>query len=218
MRRAWLPLAALGALVCAPAHAFLGIGDVVYNPTEYGQFAKTIQQSKQLYDASIRQLGRLASIEKTMNDANEAYQNLRALNLRELWQNLEPGTDLQGTTTPIAALRANLTNSVSGAAHDATYVRYELQQLGQLDRLASVQQASADDNEKASATPQPAESAQITAASTSALAALAASEERRRTERDSARAIAQQGEIDHFKDNSLYGALGQGATASDTSR
>ena len=214
MRRAWLPLAAAGLLGCAPAHAFWGMGDVVYNPTEYGQFAKTIQQGKALYDASIRQLGRLASIEKTMNDANEAYQNLRALNLRELWQNLEPGTDLQGTTTPIATLRASLTNSVSGAAHDATYVRYELQQLGQLDRLASVQQASADDNEKASATPQPAESAQITAASTSALAALAASEERRRTERDYARAAAQQGDIDRFRDTSVYDALAHGARAS----
>ncbi len=213
MRRAWLGLAALGILACPPAHAFLGIGDVVYNPTEYGQFAKTIQQSKQLYEASIRQLGRLASIEKTMNDANEAYQNLRALNLRELWQNLEPGTDLQGTTTPIATLRASLTNSVSGAAHDATYVRYELQQLGQLDRLASVQQASADDNEKASARPQPAQSAQITAASTSALAALAASEERRRTARDLARASAQQEDIDHFRDTSVYDALAHGAQA-----
>ena len=218
MRRAWLSLAALGALVCAPAHAFLGIGDVVYDPTEYGQFAKTIQQSKQLYDASIRQLGRLASIEKTMNDADEAYQNLRTLNLSELWRNLQPGTDLQGTTTPIATLRAEIENTASGSAHDAAYVRYELQQLGALDRLASVQQASADDNEKASAQPKPAESAQITAASTSALAALAASEERRRTERDSARAIAQQGEIDHFKDNSLYGAIGQGPTASGTAR
>ncbi len=209
----WLPAAAL-LFVLEPAHAFWGIGDVVYNPTEYGQFGKTIEQGKQLYDASVRQLDSLASIERSMNEANQAYQNLRTLNLSELWQNLQPGMSLHGTTTPIATLRAEIANSQNGVTHDAGYIRYQLQQLDQLDRLAVVQQASAGDNQKASATPQPAQSAQITAASTSALAALAASEERRRTEQDFARASAQQGAIDHFNDTSLYDAIGGGARAS----
>ncbi len=214
MKRTFLPIAAASLLICAPAHAFWGIGDVVYNPTEYGQFGKTIEQGKQLYDTSVKQLDNLASIERTMNDANQAYQNLRTLNLSQLWQNLQPGMRLQGTTTPIATLRAEIENSQNGVTHDANYIQYQLQQLDQLDRLAAVQQASAGDNERASATPQPAQSAQITAASTSALAALAASEERRRTEQDFARASAQQGEIDHFKDSSLYDAIGGGARAS----
>ncbi len=213
MKRALILSAALSLFAATPARAFLGIGDVVYNPTEYGQFGETITQGKQLYDASVKQLDNLASIEKSMNDANQAYQNLRSANLSQLWQNLQPGS-LQGTTTPIATLRANLLNSVDGASHDASYVQYELQQLDQLDRLAAVQQASAGDNAKASTTPQPAQSAQITAASTSALAALAASEERRRTTLDFARASASQGEIDNFKDTSLYNVIGSGAHSS----
>ncbi len=220
MRRAWLALTFALLLGSAPAQAFWGIGDVVYNPTEYGQFAKTIQQGKQLYDASVKQLDNLASIEKSINDANQAYQNLRSLNLSQLWANLQPG-GLQGTTTPIATLRAEIENTQNGAAHDAAYVQYELEQLDQIDKLAAVQRAAAGDNHTVTApgaAPNPAQSAQITAASTSALAALAASEERRRTERDSARAMAQQGEIDHFQDSSVYDALGQGATASGSAR
>jgi len=213
MKRALIFFAGLLLFVALPAQAFLGIGDVVYNPAEYGQFGETIEQGKQLYDASVKQLDHLASIEKTMNEANQAYQNLRTTNLSELWQNLQPGS-LQGTTTPIATLRANLTNSVDGATHDASYVRYELEQLDQLDRLASVQQVSATDNQKAASVRSPAQAEQITAASTSALAALTASEERRRTTQDFARASAQQGEIDHFKDTSVYDALGQGARPS----
>jgi DNA repair exonuclease SbcCD ATPase subunit len=211
----------IAMLTVSPAQAFWGEGDTVFDPGVYGQVAKQYEQMKQLYDNAMKQLDHLASIEQTMNKANQAYQSLRNINMQQMWSSLKPGNGLQGTTTPIENLRGDINKTTSTASQDTSFVSYQIQQLDQLAKLASVQEASASDNRSATATgtqaPNQTQSSQITAASTSTLAALAASEERRRTEQQLAASRAQQNEADVFRDTSLYSAIGKSGRSSSSS-
>ena len=55
--------------VANPAHAFLGVGDITFDPTSYAQLTKQYQQAVELYNNAKKQLDGLVSIEKTINDA-----------------------------------------------------------------------------------------------------------------------------------------------------
>jgi len=68
--------------VANPAHAFWGVGDITFDPTSYAQLTKQYQQAVELYNNAKKQLDGLVSIEKTIKDAQRAYETLASTNLK----------------------------------------------------------------------------------------------------------------------------------------
>lgn len=196
------------ALVANPALAFLGIGDLTFDPTTYGEVAKQYEQAVKLYDTAKQQLDGLAKIEKTINDAQTAYETLGSMNLKSA------AAGLTGNTNNIksaAQLRAALANTESGVNRSAGYIQYQLYQLDQLDNLAKLQKAqAANAGQAADGKPNAATSAAITAQASAATAALAAAAEQRRVQDDITRTAAAQSQIDNLNSSGkVYEAMGK---------
>jgi len=202
-----LPAFVFALAVANPAHAFLGVGDITFDPTSYAQLTKQYQQAVELYNNAKKQLDGLASIEKTINDAQKAYETLASTNLKTV----ASGFSLQsGDSKTAAGLRAQLAGMENGSAQTAGYIRYQLSQLNQLDNLALLQKASASNLKQAAGKINPTEAAGITAQSSSTIAALAAVEAQRRQQEDIAKTAAAQAEISNLDNaKTVYKAMGQ---------
>jgi len=193
--------------VANPAHAFWGVGDITFDPTSYAQLTKQYQQAVELYNNAKKQLDGLASIEKTINDAQRAYETLASTNLKTV----ASGFSLHsGDSKTAAGLRAQLAGMENGTAQTAGYISYQLSQLNQLDNLALLQKASASNLNQAGGKINPTEAASITAQSSSTIAALAAVEAQRRQQEDIAKTAAAQAEINNLDNaKTVYKAMGQ---------
>jgi hypothetical protein len=196
------------SLYQVPAQAVIGIGDISFDPTVYGELISIYEQGVQIFDNAKRQLGTLANIQKTINEANQAYESLVNMDLKKLSDELAPrSTD--GSSNRFAAMRSELDRIQSTAGSNAAYVQYQQQRLKNLESLDLLQTASASNTGRASDKTNAATSSQITAQSTSTLAALAASEEQRRMQEDMALAQSRKTEIDNLQGTrSIYEAIG----------
>jgi len=206
--RATLAVAVAATLYQTPAHAIFGIGDVSFDPTSYSELVSLYDQAKQLYDTAVKQLNSLASIESTIKQANEAYDSVVNLNLKKIAGDLTPRNP-NGSSNQFAAMSAELSRVQSTAGSDVAYVQYQAQRLKNLESLTLLQDASADNTQRATDKTNQATSSQITAQSTSTLAALAASEEQRRVQEETALATSRKTELDNLNDSKqLYDAIG----------
>ncbi len=201
-----LLIVAIAAMVTHPAQAFWGMGDITFDPTTYGEVAKQYQQAVELYKTAKQQLDNLASIEKTIKDAQQAYDTLGSTRLRTVTAGLRDTPN----TKSAAELRAALANAESGTSQSASYLQYQLSQIQQLENLELLKKASADNAEQATHKPNAATSAAISAQSEATLAALAAVEEQRRVKEDMERAAAARTQINILKDTGkVYEAMGK---------
>lgn len=192
----------------APAHAFLGIGDVTFDPSTYGEVVKQYEQMMKLYENAKGQLDKLASIEKTINDAQTAAQTLGSFNLKTATSALRQNTN---SIKSAADLRAAVANTEGGVANNASYVQYQLYQINQLDQLAALQKASADNAQQAASKGTSTATSQAIAAQSSAtLAALAAAQEQRRIQEETQRGISAKAALDNMKNSGkVYEAMGK---------
>lgn len=208
-KRRTLAVAALVVtLYQPPAQALFGVGDLSFDPTVYAELVSIYDQGKELFDTAKKQLSSLADIQKTINEANQAYESLVNMDLKKLSNDLAPrGTD--GSSNRFAAMRSELDRIQSTAEGSVSYVQYQQQRLKNLESLELLQTASASNTERASSKTNAATSAQITAQSTSTLAALAAAEEQRRVEEDIGREHGRRIEKDAIiSTGSIYKAIG----------
>lgn len=198
----------MGALYQPPAYALFGVGDLSFDPTVYAEIVSLYDQTKELFDNAKKQLSSLADIQKTINEANQAYESLVNMDLKKLSADLAPrSTD--GSSNRFAAMRSELDRIQSTAGSNAAYVQYQQQRLKNLESLDLVQSASASNTGRASDKTNAATSSQITAQSTSTLAALAASEEQRRMQEDMALAQSSKTQIDNLQGTrGIYEAIG----------
>lgn len=196
------------ALYQPRAEAILGIGDVSFDPTAYSELVSIYEQTKQLFDTAREQLNNLARIQDTITQANQAYESLVNLDIKKIASDLRPqGTN--GSENRFKALSGELSRVQSKAGGDLSYVQYQAQRLKNLESLDLLQSASTSNTERASTRTNAATSAQITAQSTSALTALAASEEQRRVQEEIALAQGRQHEVQNLHDSrDLYEAIG----------
>lgn len=208
IRRAVAATALSTMLYQTPAQAIIGIGDISFDPTVYAELISIYEQGKALFDTAKKQLDSLADIQKTINEANQAYESLVNMDLKRLSNDLAPrGTD--GSSNRFAAMRSELDRIQSTAEGSVSYVQYQQQRLKNLESLELLQTASASNTERASGKTNAATSSQITAQSTSTLAALAAAEEQRRVEEDMGREHARRTEKDAIiSTGSIYKAIG----------
>lgn len=208
-KRRTLAVAALVVtLYQPPVQALFGVGDLSFDPTVYAELVSIYDQGKELFDTAKKQLSSLADIQKTINEANQAYESLVNMDLKKLSNDLAPrGTD--GSSNRFAAMRSELDRIQSTAEGSVSYVQYQQQRLKNLESLELLQTASASNTERASSKTNAATSAQITAQSTSTLAALAAAEEQRRVEEDIGREHGRRIEKDAIiSTGSIYKAIG----------
>ena len=193
--------------VANPAHAFLGVGDITFDPTSYTQLTKQYQQAVELYNNAKKQLDGLVSIEKTIKDAQMAYETLASTNLKTIASGFSLNS---GDNKTAAGLRAQLAGMENGTTQTAGYISYQLSQLNQLENLALLQKATASNLKQSSSKINPSEAASITAQSSSTIAALAAVEAQRRQQEDIAKTAAAQAEINNLDNaKTVYKAMGQ---------
>ena len=195
------------AMFVSPAHAFWGVGDITFDPTTYGEVSALYKQTKELYDTAKKQLDGLASIEKTIKDAQQAYDSLANTDLKQVVKGLRPD---KNSGKSIGAMRAELERVGNGVGQNAGYIRFQLSRITQLENLALLKKASAANTEQATGKMNAATAERITAQSTSALASLAAAEEQRRVQEDYAQAAAAKAVVDNLNHSSkVYEAIGK---------
>ncbi len=195
------------ALLCAagPAQAFLGIGDVSFDPQSYGELVSiygALQQSAVTLAGQLQTLRTLRAMEQ---HAQQTYQQIRDRNYHALAGGLSSPLAADG----LQAVRVRIRALMASDPADAGACRIELQQLDGLRRLQRLQQAAARNVAHASTDLSGRASARVTAESTATLAALAAlaQQRQRAAALQHARArIDERGLVTASGD--IYGALG----------
>lgn len=197
----------LAVVAAHPAHAFLGFGDVTYDPQNYAEITKLYEQTKSMYDTAMKQLDSMANVERSIRDAQQAYDSLATFSLKQAAAGLTPDGSNMKT---IAGLRDELARTGGGLSQNTGFVQYQLSQIRQLENLDLLQKASSTNVSDSTNKNSQADTGRITAQSTSALASLAAAEQQRKTQEDYARAAAAQGEADNFGNaGKVYEAIGK---------
>jgi DNA-binding ferritin-like protein len=197
----------LATTAISPAHAFWGVGDITFDPTTYGEVSALYKQTTELYETAKKQLDGLASIEKTIREAQQAYESLANTDLKQVVKGLKPDKD---SGKSIGALRAELERVGNGMGQNAGYIRFQLSRITQLENLELLKKASAANTEQATGKMNAATAERITAQSAATLASLAAAEEQRRVQEDYAHAAAAKAVVDNLNNsNKVYEAMGK---------
>jgi hypothetical protein len=161
-------------------YALVGVGDVVYDPSAATNFATMIKQAKETYEAAKSQLDKMVSMEKTIREAQEAYETLSKFDLNQAIKGMQNGGKLES----FAALRGSIANTEGKVTQDKNFVSGNIERIGQLENLELLKRAQLSNMEDVNGKPNSATSAKVTAQSTAALALLAASEEQRRVKEE----------------------------------
>ncbi len=196
----------LWALGTASASAFLGVGDVTFDPPVHAELITLLHQAVAIYRSVLSEVRRLKAVESTLRNAQRDAKVIANGSIARYAQQRLPGGLPQGF--------AQILGTADAAAHETTnYSSYLNQQLGRFEDLARLHWLGrgTDQDLGLSATNLGARTSRdVTARSTAALAALAAgrarSEERRAirraAERRNARHLPQEAA-------SLYRAFGE---------
>lgn len=186
-------------------------GMLTYDPAVYQEIAALFAQVKELYKLTKDQLNKIAEVEKTIREAQQSYNTIVNTDLHGLASEFVPGKYLggSGNTDKINALRLELESLESTAKGNKDYYEYQLGRLKNLERLNFLQEASAGNLETASENVDVRTSGQITAQSTTTMAALATlAEEQRQKENISAAKAAEKERSDFFESADVYEAIG----------
>lgn len=207
MKKTTIAVCIATAFATTPAHALFGIGDITFDPTNYAEAMKQLDEMRKLYKTAKEQVDNLVKIERTIRDAQEAYKLLASGDLKSAMGQLKVDP---GNLKTAAGLRAELASLEGKGAQNAEYVKHQLALIGQLENLAALQKASSTNAQQSTGQMNQATAATVTAQSTAALAALAASEEKRRVQEEYERQKAAKRVVDSLDDAaSIYKAIGK---------
>lgn len=185
MRKLFALLLAL-PLMCVPlrAGAVLGVGDLSFDPTVYGEISALYKQTVDLYKTAKEQLDGLVKIERTINDAKAAYDMLANTDIKRMFARILP--DFSDAKS-FAALRSEIARAEGEGIYAKEFVQFQHSRLAQLERLVLLKKATNKNLEDSAGRMSGAKAENITAQSTAALAALAATEQQRALEEELAR-------------------------------
>ncbi len=196
----------LWVLGAAPASAFLGVGDVTFDPPVHAELMTLFHQTIAIYRSVLSEVHRLQAVELTLRAAQRDVKTIADGNLARYEERRLPRYLPHG-------LRG-LLGATDAAAHKArdynAYLHQQLRRFGRLTRLRWLGRGVGQ-GLKLSATNLGARtSSNVTARSTAALAALAARQARTQ-ERRAIRRAAEQRNARHLPAEaaSLYRAFGQ---------
>jgi hypothetical protein len=207
MKKTKLVAFILAAFAASPAHAIFGVGDLSFDPTNYAELVKQLDQMKKLYETAKTQVEGLMKIERTIKDAQQAYKIIASGDLKTAMGQLKVDP---GNLKTAAGLRAELANLESKGTQNVEYVKYQLSLVGQLENLQALQKASSTNAQQSTGQMNVGTAAAVTAQSTATLAALAAAEEQRRVQEQYEKQKAAKQVVDGLDDASgLYKAIGK---------
>ena len=195
-------------LLATPAHAVLGVGDITFDPSSYGAIVDNYKQMVKMYENAKKQLDTLASVERSINEAQRAYETLGSFSTKSALQGLLGDN---GNIKSAAELRAAVANVEGGVSQNTAYVNYQFEQINQLDRLATLQKASADNaTQAANKGTNTATNTAIAAQSAAATAALAAAAEQRRIKQETEAGIVAKAAAKNLQNSTkVYEAMGK---------
>ena len=180
---------------------------VVYDPSAYVQMLEMIKQAEEMYTTAKENLDKMVSIEKTMREAQAAYDTLSKLDLQQATKGLMPGKE---SDSSFAALRAQIANTEGKVNQNSNFVTGNLDRVRQLENLEILKRASVTNLGVVAGAPNAATSAKVAAQSSATLAALAAAEEQRRIKEEIERSQAAKLEKDNFTNSKkVYEAMGK---------
>ena len=198
---------AFAGLTSLPAHAVLGVGDLTFDPTVYGELTALYKQTMQLYENAKKQLDGLISIEKTIKEAQEAYEILANTDLKAVAAGMKPNP---ANTKTLAGLRAEMARIEGSTTQNTAYFRYQLSRIQQLENLELLKKATATNAGQTTGRMNAATATRITAQSAATTAALAAAEEQRRVKDELEREAAAKATADNLdQSQKVYEAIGR---------
>jgi hypothetical protein len=187
-------------------YAVLGVGDVVYDPAANSHFMTMIAQAKEMYATAKAQLDGMVAIEKTINEAQQAYEVLSKFDLDKAVKSLQSG----GRLSSFAALRGQIANTEGVISQNVSFVEGNLQRVQQLENLELIRTAAVKNGSQASGKVNALTAAQISAQNSSMQLALQAAEEQRKLKEDAEKAQATKNDADNFKNTKkVYEAMGK---------
>ena len=198
-------------LFIAIAPVTYAAGMVTYDPAVYQELAAVFTQVKELYKITKDQLDKMTEIQRVLSDAYQATETIKNTDLNSLAKEFTPGKYLNGSgkNDKINAMRMELEHLGSTATGNKEFYEYQMVRLKNLERLNFLQDASAKNVGEASKNLGQKDAAQITAQSTSTVAALLSLEEQRRQKEEIEGAAAVQKERnDFFESAGVYEAMG----------
>lgn len=183
-------------------------GAITYDPAVYSQLTAMFTQMKEMYENAKKQLDTLSSVQSTIREAQEAYDSLANVDLKSFAEGFKP-QNLAESKDKINALRADLARMESAGDRSVGFFQYQYGRLANLESLTTLQSVSSTNLARAAGKTNPATSAEITAQSTTALAALATADEQRRQQEDLAQENVRKAEQDVlFSTKDIYNAMG----------
>ena len=201
--RAVIVLWVLGAL---PAWAFLGVGDVTFDPPVHAELITLFHQTIAIYRTVLSEAHRLQAVETTLRNAQRDAKSIANGNLARYAERRLPHGLPHG-------LRRFL-GTTDAAAHEArggvAYVHQQSRRFGRLARLRWLGRGVRQDLGLSARNLGARTSGDVTARSTAALATLAAKRARAQ-ERQAIRRAAERRNARHLPEEaaSLYRAFGK---------
>jgi hypothetical protein len=164
-----------GLVTSMSASAFLGIGDVSADPTTYGQLGAIYKQLQEQYVNLTKQLRAAEEMSNTISRAQEGYQRLRNLNLKNAFGGIDgSGVANADALSKSAALRREIEGtkgSVEGSVSDVTS---QIKKIDELSRIELLQKANEKNTTASADGLNSAQAAAVSAQANASMAALAA--------------------------------------------
>ncbi len=167
----------LGAI--APAWAFLGVGDVTFDPPVHAELVSLLDQTLAIYRTALREVRRLQTVESTLREAN---RDARVIANGDLARYEEQGLPA-GLPRGLKSLLARTGAASDNASAYGGYLRQQARRFGRLARLRWLRRGVRRDARLSATSLGVRTSGEVTARSTATLAGLAARRARSRERR-----------------------------------
>ncbi len=154
-------------LTASNAQAFWGVGDVTYDPSNYGQQTLVLSQLADTYKTMMDSYNTMRSMEATLKQTSDDYELIRNMNLKDSVKRF----DFSGIEHRINYLTQDL-GKVSDMTDLSGYQKLQMDNINDLKRLQLMQQATEENVSTAAGGTSKQSADVITAQSTATLASL----------------------------------------------
>jgi len=203
----------LNLLIANKVYAIGGAGDVVWDPKLEAQVIAVYDQTVALYNNAKDQLKTAAEINRTIYDAEQAYEAIVNFDLKATANKMFGFRSSQGAEGrwKIQGLLNDLNKMESTGRNTGRFYDYQFGRLENMRAMFDFQEVAAENIESATEDIPVRQSGQITAQSTASMSALLAAEDLRRQQEQVEK--AQAGEHDRrrfYESKNIYRALAGG--------
>lgn len=214
MKKTRIVTAVAAALVfhATSARAIIGVGDISFDPTVYGELVEVWTTLQEMYKTTKKQLDNVIEIQRTMDRAYKSYEEMRNFDLKEAYHratNFRKAGDNARIGERLRVLRGNVDRVGSEVNYDVNFLNSQRKRIMDLERLELVQKASEKNLDHVATDTDPTKAAVVTAQSTAVLAQLATEAAATHTDDAVAKEQAAKTQADVSRDLNLFGAASE---------